>query len=1220
MFKSFNEYYEGSESNRVSDQQYLWEGRLIQFGLVNSDFQLDEMAVHQFGDEQLHDIPKAPVILDNNDIAYLHQFPTKFWRQALTYRYNQFPFQIKSKVDAGKKLAPYPDDATECVSEWRWVEIWSGDTCYEFFVDTKASAFWDKMTRPVNREFLRTQQIDPNTPEGKAADAKAREDYFIKGGEGGSPGGTGGFTFDRGKKLIPKPKEPTEDEIKAHQSKLAQHKASKKPGRPPKAWWEKTSHEEAPWVGEDYVGQTGTHMGCRVLSRWLEANADGWLGEHMKDCMWFAVDRGSGDRTSMYMPCRTGPNLKKRIDNMRSKMSEAAQSLDDDYDKACVKRVLPDLGNDAHGNLAMVIYRSRITKQGDRTVSGSFKDFESYYPSLFSGKIVDSTAYRTHANYKEALHQSTLAQHDSPEGKRAFAALATEMFNAHLEDDIKNKIEEIQKKMQDGTPEQVLFAQMDLLANKQSAVLMQHFCRQKGYDVPKMLKNAGINLQPPEDNMNEKQKNAYYTKVAKELDLKLSSKDKKDILHLLEEFNEKAKMQMRSIISDAKANGKVYDVWHWLMAYFNASGKYPKLYLTTHGLGTINPNKNQKGVEVGNPKNWKEDICPYFGVQHDNGEDGGAWHNYVLDFVKDLVEGEKVLIEKGPVVGGIIQCLARSAVRESPEGKLMKYLIKDWTQDVLMSLQYQTGTPECQDFLAACAEDNAEQIVGTGTKLWKWVMKKADEFVYSVWQLPFLVGRGSRRKRQKAGHGGYANVDDLAGMVSDEEKIKEMATGIAAAASVFKYRGTSSGWSQVYAKKIKDIFDFQKTVLDLVTQLQDADPYEGSAQSGAKATTIAKMQQAWALLQQYRKFYIAKAQAAGQAWNLSDIDDAILKDHLTKDLKDMGFGAMTPPAELMKKGASAKETAEKAAQQKKLEDAIQKATAETEPKKKKIWEKMGHLCNPNNVQGQISPELASDLYHQAQIGGKKMNALEACIVKKFWMPMLAIYLKDPESDTLKKQVETMESIVLAGDENFVTGLEQGIQKETGDDDYFISDPFEVYIMLEYIINFFLSKVKAAFTPAAGEEDKALDTESVGKDAMDKFADYVLQALYPDAIDASKLPKPGGSKGMSIYPQMIQRFEHDPKAYAEIVTLFQSKRYPPGDPNGFVISDSPYFPILEALVDAVVRCKATGSWKAAQQVIVGGPKTPQLHNKPATAKVTEPPKQTPEPPPAAAGAA
>jgi len=91
------------------------------------------------------DVPKTPVLFNEDDIRYLYQFPPKFWIQALKARYNNLLLSYKERQEKGQEI-PEKDG----------VKIQSGNKTYVFPVKTGMKKLIDRLEKDFDVEGFST--------------------------------------------------------------------------------------------------------------------------------------------------------------------------------------------------------------------------------------------------------------------------------------------------------------------------------------------------------------------------------------------------------------------------------------------------------------------------------------------------------------------------------------------------------------------------------------------------------------------------------------------------------------------------------------------------------------------------------------------------------------------------------------------------------------------------------------------------------------------------------------------------------------------------------------------------------------------------------------------------------------------------------------------------------------------------------------------------------
>lgn len=95
------------------------------------------------------DYAKTPILFDKDDIMYLYQFPPRFWKTALIYRYNKLLLEAKKAQEEGKQ---YPDQQK--------VSFNLGKGTYTFDVNTGINKLLEKLEKDKDLDHLSKLEKD----------------------------------------------------------------------------------------------------------------------------------------------------------------------------------------------------------------------------------------------------------------------------------------------------------------------------------------------------------------------------------------------------------------------------------------------------------------------------------------------------------------------------------------------------------------------------------------------------------------------------------------------------------------------------------------------------------------------------------------------------------------------------------------------------------------------------------------------------------------------------------------------------------------------------------------------------------------------------------------------------------------------------------------------------------------------------------------------------
>jgi hypothetical protein len=442
------------------------------------------------GGKEEEDIRKAPVLFDNNDIAFLYQFPPRHWKQALSYRYNTLIQETHKKVQLAKQNGTQYDPH-DVSNDYGFVTLKIQGKYFTYFVSKMAGQIYDRLTADVHDPYFRKktmEDVDPAEMEGLSGKEK-REKYYEKGyGDYGYvlgdyvPGGQ----ISKGKtasnvNVNPIQKIDSPAKIKAREKKQAGQEEGKRVDR--------ANDPDYAWVFKGYTGMSQQMAGIR-LSAWLKMISDGWLsgpindprrkmldtaprvnwsGKKEDDQFTINPSRPKKDESNLKAPVRDGTFIEAINKEDNSDRESILQTYDITYlDPKLSEEPSQegrhwrlDLSSDRRQNQSqkytMAIKGLDYGVAQDKNVAvrvwkyitsdGKVESISEPLPILQRGKLINNTMYR--------MYESTTAMRDRAardlKDTTKSGKIADDLKNGHPENSIQRLQQEYDEKVLRGT-------------------------------------------------------------------------------------------------------------------------------------------------------------------------------------------------------------------------------------------------------------------------------------------------------------------------------------------------------------------------------------------------------------------------------------------------------------------------------------------------------------------------------------------------------------------------------------------------------------------------------------------------------------------------------------------------------------------------------------------------------------------------------------------------
>jgi len=780
---SFLDFYAHREPVSVLERDLRIEQLAIATGVFDDTwdfYDLMEMAATYTDNKgrEYWNVNKVPLYMDEDDIYYLRQFPVRYWKQALAKRYNNLLIAKHLNTDhknRAKKGGPKP------MNDWLWMAMHSPKGRMLFFVDTRITSLYEKLTKPKDIDKLRRMNKDQ------------RGEYEHGGG------GFWHHTFDNPKFLNLQRAMDEMQHRKAHPADEAAKRAEEAEQKDTKTDSKRTNKV---WLTEDFVG-VGEATAEERLHHWLDGIRQGWLGHpqqndevEIRKLTW----GGGGKKEQLvYSPLW----LNEWVPTWQRKMKAALEAIRPPLPQFIIDKMPIDL----EGN--KVVWKALVPS--DEKVVVAAKD---YIPFLLPARSIDRQDVKKHDQYHSAHDQVEEAIKNKEGDNSKLVTLINKIRSAELP----NYVEEEKQKLRDEfgklAPE-ALEERLDSLALNEAILSVKYWLKEKGINMDTLSSDRVLENEPLRNSLIEK----------------------------LSEFLEHAKQRMAHIKAHA-TRYDVWDwvLGDHNNAYDGNQKRHKRLYKTVT-FGGIFPNRQQKVKTISDPDDWRNVLVYYFGQAREiNGVPYVLKAN--IPNVETSSSLPNSAYEKGGAIWqGIHYALNSDVVmKHVPEWQTLSHHKRDLFQVINEWMMWQTGEAAFRDFMDAYNEDDVERMEQMGKLLFKRIRTKSQNFVISLFQLDIL-GRGTVRTR--SGHKADAQlsvVEELGQFLkAQKQTLEDLAKDLQPQHQHRVQRPMSLGASGIPGHSI-DAIKAQLKAVEIARKQTDLGPaFERLASGMAKDLLLATM-------------------------------------------------------------------------------------------------------------------------------------------------------------------------------------------------------------------------------------------------------------------------------------------------------------------------------------------------------------------------------------------